>query len=79
MSLDVDRIVPGHGPVSGKKDISDMRDYLLTFDRKATKLCAESNDVDQLVSEMKKILPQRQELDMLIKANIQRRYLKKEH
>jgi cyclase len=77
MSLDVNTIIPGHGPLSGKKDISDMREYLITFDSKAKELCAKSNDVDWIVSEMKKSLPQRRELDMMIKANIQRRYMKK--
>lgn len=71
MSLDVNTIIPGHGPLSGKKDISDMRKYLITFDKKAKELCAKSKDVDRIVSEIKKALPQRRELDMLIKANIQ--------
>lgn len=77
MSLNVNAIIPGHGPVSGKKDVSDMREYLNTFDNKAKELCAKSKDVDWIVSEMKKSLPQRRELDMMIKSNIQRRYLKK--
>jgi cyclase len=77
-TLNVTAIIPGHGPVSGKKDISEMRDYLIAFDRKAAELCAKSNDPDQIVSEMRKALPQRRELDMMIKVNIQRRYLKKE-
>ena len=76
MSLDVDTIIPGHGPLSGRKDISDMKEYLIAFDRKAKELCAKSKDVDWIVSEIKKALPQRRELDMLIKANIQWRYMK---
>jgi len=76
MSLDVDTIIPGHGPLSGRKDISDMKEYLIAFDKKAKELCAKSKDVDWIVSEIKKALPQRRELDMLIKANIQWRYMK---
>jgi len=77
MALDVDTIIPGHGPLSGKKDISDMKAYLLIFDKKARELSAESRDVDHIVSEIKKYLPERRELEMLIKGNIQRKYLKK--
>jgi cyclase len=76
-TLDVTAIIPGHGPVSGKKDITDMRNYLVVFDSKAKELCAESNDPDWIASEIKKALPQRPELEMMIKANIQMRYLNK--
>jgi cyclase len=76
-TLDVAAIIPGHGPVSGKKDITDMRNYLIVFDSRAKELCAESNDPDWIASEIKKVLPQRPELEMMIKANIQMRYLNK--
>ncbi|HEX8949670.1 MAG TPA: MBL fold metallo-hydrolase, partial [Dissulfurispiraceae bacterium] len=49
LTLDVEKIVPGHGPVSTKKDIQDMKDYLIAFDRKAKELCAQSNDLDYIV------------------------------
>ncbi len=76
-AMDADKIVPGHGPVSGKKDVADMKEYLVAFDRNARKLCAGSGDVDAVFSEMKKLLPQRSEADFLIKANLEMRYLKK--
>ncbi len=76
-TLDVTAIIPGHGPVSGKKDITDMRNYLVVFDRKAKELCAASTDPDWIASELKKALPQRPELEMMIKTNIQMRYLGK--
>lgn len=76
-SMDGVRIVPGHGPVSGRKDIADMKEYLIAFDRNARELCAKSGDPERVVSEMKKVLPQRPEADFLIKANIEMRYLKK--
>ena len=75
-ALDIAAIIPGHGPVSSKKDVDDMRNYLATFDKKAKELCAESNDADWIASELKKVLPQRPELEMMIKANIQMRYMK---
>ncbi|HET6421672.1 MAG TPA: MBL fold metallo-hydrolase, partial [Geobacteraceae bacterium] len=44
-TLDVDRIVPGHGPISGKKDIAEMKNYLIAFDEKARELSTKSSDV----------------------------------
>lgn len=76
-AMDADKIVPGHGPLSGKKDVADMKEYLLAFDRNARELCARSADVESIFSEMKKVLPQRAESDFLIKANLEMRYLKK--
>ena len=34
----VSRIVPGHGPLSGAKDLADMKEYLATFDARAREL-----------------------------------------
>jgi len=76
MSLDVETIIPGHGPASGKKDIKDMKDYLIAFDKKAKELAAESNDIEYITSEIKKALPVREQGDNLIPANIQMKYLK---
>jgi len=77
LAMDAATIVPGHGPVSGKKDVEDMRNYLYIFDKKAKDLCAKSNDVPYIVSELRKALPARAELDMMIGANVQMKYLKK--
>ena len=77
LAMDAARIVPGHGPVSSKKDIDDMKNYLVLFDGKAKELTAKSSDVPYIVSEMRKVLPARAELDMMIGANVQMRYLKK--
>ncbi len=76
MKMDAVTIIPGHGPISGKKDIAEMKDYLIAFDRKASELCAKSNDINYIFSEMKKALPQRPEGDSLIRANLMMRYLK---
>ncbi len=78
LAMDVSTVVPGHGPVSGRKDIRDMKEYLIAFDKKAKELCAKSKDIDWIVSEIKRALPQRTEGEMLIKANIQMRYMKKD-
>jgi glyoxylase-like metal-dependent hydrolase (beta-lactamase superfamily II) len=70
-------IIPGHGPVSGRQDIEDMRNYLITFDKKAKELAASSVDTAQIASEIKKSLPVRAEGESMIPANIQMKYLKK--
>jgi glyoxylase-like metal-dependent hydrolase (beta-lactamase superfamily II) len=77
MSMDADVIIPGHGPVSGKKDLIEMKDYLVIFDLKARELSAQSNDVEHITSEIKKMIPARPEGEFLIKGNIQMKYLKK--
>jgi glyoxylase-like metal-dependent hydrolase (beta-lactamase superfamily II) len=76
MALDVVTIIPGHGPVSTKQDVADMKNYLIIFDKKARELTAKSNDIGYITSEMKKALPARAELDMLIQGSLQK-YLKK--
>ncbi len=77
-TLDVDRIVPGHGPISGKKDISDMKSYLIAFDAEAKELAAHSNDAKAISAEMLKSLPARSRGQWMIPVNIQMKYLKKE-
>jgi len=76
-AMDVETIVPGHGPLSGKKDIAAMKDYLVAFDAKAKELCAKSSDAASIKSELVKALPARAEGDGLIDANLQMKYLRK--
>ena len=77
MTMDVEKIIPGHGPISSKQDIEDMKNYLIAFDMKAKELAAKSNNVEYIVAEIKKSLPPRPEGDNLIPWNIQMKYLKK--
>jgi len=77
LAMDVEAIVPGHGPVSGKKDVTDMKEYLAAFDAKAKELCAKSSDAASIKSELLKALPARAEGAWLIDANLQMKYLKK--
>lgn len=77
LAMDVETIVPGHGPLSGKKDVADMKEYLVAFDAKAKELCANSSDVAAIKSELLKALPARAEGAGLIDANLQMKYLKK--
>jgi glyoxylase-like metal-dependent hydrolase (beta-lactamase superfamily II) len=76
-ALDAEKIIPGHGPVSGKKDILAMKDYLVAFDKKARELASVSEDPQYMASELKKALPAREELDFLIVGNVKQKYLKK--
>ncbi|MEW6740577.1 MAG: MBL fold metallo-hydrolase, partial [Nitrospirota bacterium] len=77
MTMDVEKIIPGHGPVSTKKDIEEMKDYLIAFDKKARELAAKSDNAEHIASEIKKSLPPRPEGAGLILWNIQMKYMKK--
>lgn len=68
-------IIPGHGPLSGKKDVVDMKAYLLTFDQKAKELVAQSSDVDKMAADLKTALPTRSRLEWAIGTNIKAKYL----
>lgn len=73
--LDVEKIIPGHGPLSTKKDIAEMKEYLATFDTHAKRLAAKSQDPKLIETELLKLLPQRSRGGFLIPANIQLKYL----
>jgi glyoxylase-like metal-dependent hydrolase (beta-lactamase superfamily II) len=74
LAMDVEKIIPGHGPLSTKKDLRDMKEYLLLFDKKARELAAEGKDVDTIAAELKKVLPQRSMADWMIGYNVKARY-----
>jgi glyoxylase-like metal-dependent hydrolase (beta-lactamase superfamily II) len=77
LTMDVEKIIPGHGPLSTKKDLRDMKEYLLQFDMKARELSATSKDADFIAAELKKSLPQRSMADWMIVYNVKSRYLGK--
>ena len=76
-ALDVAKIIPGHGPLSDKKDVLEMKSFLIGFDKKAKELAAVSDDAGYITSEIKKALPHREELDFLVPMIIQKKYLKR--
>lgn len=76
-SMDVEKIIPGHGPLSGKKDLDDMKEYLLLFDKKAKELAAQSKDAEKIAAALQDVLPRRAEGAFLIVPNVQMKYLKK--
>lgn len=77
-AMDADKIIPGHGPLSTKKDVRDMKEYLLVFDKKARELAPTAQDAGLMAAEMGKILPPKAEGEGLIKMSIEQKYLRKE-
>lgn len=78
LAMDVERIIPGHGPLSTKKDLREMKEYLILFDTKARELAAGSQDADAVAAEMKKVLPKRSLAEWMIAFNLKSRYLQKQ-
>ena len=77
LELDVEKIIPGHGPLSGKKDLRDMRDYIAAFDRHAKAISAKSKDIKHIEAELLKVLPKRSRGQFLIPTNVQMKYMTK--
>jgi len=73
--LDADKIIPGHGPISGKRDVADMKAYIQLFDNKARELVAKSKDLDYITAELKKVLPVKSQGEWLIPYNLKMKYL----
>nr|WP_320191201.1 MBL fold metallo-hydrolase [uncultured Desulfobacter sp.] len=76
-AMDVDHIIPGHGPLSKKKDLEDMKSYLSFFDKQATKLSAGGNDAEKIAEALLKMLPKRSGGRFIVGYNLKTRYLKK--
>lgn len=78
LGMNVEKIVPGHGSLSTKKDLWDMKWYLMLFDAKARELVSETRkDVDGIAAELKRILPERAQGDWMIAFNVKSRYIRK--
>ncbi|MFA5260758.1 MAG: MBL fold metallo-hydrolase, partial [Candidatus Omnitrophota bacterium] len=60
-AMDVEKIIPGHGPLSGKKDLEDMKGYLRLFDQRAKELAASSDDAQEIADAIQQELPARPE------------------
>lgn len=74
LAMDVERIIPGHGPLSTKKDVKEMIEYLALFDGKARELASRSKDPEVIAAELKKVLPKRSMADWMIGFNVKSRY-----
>ena len=77
LTMDLKKIVPGHGPLSAKKDLKEMKEYLLLFDRKARELVTTSQDADAIAAQLKQLLPPRAMADWMIAFNVKSGYLGK--
>jgi len=53
-----------------------MKNYLILFDKEAELLSSRSKDIEYVLNEIKKALPNRDEGEWLIKTNLQMKYLK---
>lgn len=76
-AMDLEKIVPGHGPLSSKQDLTAMKKYLLLFDSKARELAAISQDAEAIAAQLKQILPKRSMADWMIAYNVKMKYLAK--
>lgn len=77
LTMDIERIVPGHGPLSTKKDLQEMKEYLSLFDNKARELTTTSQDGEAVAAELLKILPKRSQAEWMVGYNVKSRYLGK--
>jgi len=75
-TMDVNHIIPGHGPLSTKRDLEEMKTYLSVFNKQATELCAGANDAGKLAAKMLKTLPERSGGRFLVEVNLRSRYIK---
>ncbi|OHB25880.1 MAG: MBL fold metallo-hydrolase [Desulfuromonadaceae bacterium GWC2_58_13] len=74
MTMDVERIVPGHGPLSTKQDLREMKEYLVLFDKKARELAAASPDAEAIATQLLLILPKRSMAEWMVETNVKGRY-----
>ncbi|MFA6148187.1 MAG: MBL fold metallo-hydrolase [bacterium] len=77
LAMDVERIIPGHGPLSTKKDVKEMIEYLVLFDGKAREFASKSQDPEVIAAQLKEVLPKRSMADWMIGFNVKSRYLRK--
>ncbi|MEH6814499.1 MAG: MBL fold metallo-hydrolase [Motiliproteus sp.] len=75
--LDATTIVPGHGPLSGKRDLADLRSYLLFFDEKATEFAKNASSTDEVQLQLLKVLPHRDHGENAIKNSLKWKYMAK--
>jgi len=76
-TMDVETIIPGHGPVSSKKDLAEMKHYLQQFDQQAKARAGQGTDAQKLAADMLQTLPARPEGAWLVGANLKMKYLGK--
>ncbi len=74
-TMDTAAIIPGHGPVSTKTDILEMKQYLMTCEKIGRKLSAQGKDANYIAAEILKAVPKRQFFEMFVAGNVAAKYL----
>lgn len=81
-AVKAEKIIPGHGPIAGAKDIAEMKEYITAFDAAATRLTEGKSQADapRLAEEVRKVLPAqgRENLPFMIEHNLRTKYLPQE-
>lgn len=77
LAMEIQRIVPGHGPLSTKDDLREMKRYLVLFDAEARRLAAGFRDIEALSAAILKVLPRRSLGQWMVELNLKKRYLGK--
>jgi glyoxylase-like metal-dependent hydrolase (beta-lactamase superfamily II) len=73
-AMDAVSIIPGHGPLSTKKDVQEMKEYLTTFDKIGRELSAQGKDANYIAAEILKAVPKRQFFEMFVAGNVAAKY-----
>ncbi|MEH6650802.1 MAG: MBL fold metallo-hydrolase [Motiliproteus sp.] len=76
-ALDIETIVPGHGPLSGKQDLAELRSYLLMFDEKAKEFATDSADIKAVQAKLLAVMPHRSHGESAIKSSLKWKYMRK--
>jgi cyclase len=77
LAMEIEQIVPGHGPLSSKKDLQEMKEYLALFDSKARELASTTQDGESIAARLLEILPKRSMAEWMVAFNVKSRYLEK--
>ncbi len=73
-AMDAVSIVPGHGPLSAKKDVQDMKQYLMACEKIGRELSAQGKDANYIAAEILKAVPKRQFFEMFVAGNVAAKY-----
>lgn len=76
LKLGAEKIVPGHGPLSGNKDLREMKEYLALFDSTAKELAAQGKSADEIAKVLLDKLPKRAQAEWMVGYNVKSRYSK---
>jgi glyoxylase-like metal-dependent hydrolase (beta-lactamase superfamily II) len=74
-TMEIVSIIPGHGPLSSKKDVQEMKQYLLTCEKLGRELSAQGKDANYIAAEILKAVPKREFFEMFVAGNVSAKYL----